>query len=295
MLSKIYVVNLEKDIERKQNIEANLKQYQVKYEIFPAIYGKNLSKDVIDSHTSFSCRHFLCNKSIIGSGMSHWKLWEIISKQPAGWYMICEDDINFKNDTLSLLQKVFNSVPATINDPVLLNLNACQAYNPHISSNKIVYESNLICGISCYIITPETAKKLLNFMNKNKLNNYIDLQISFCNCGIKQYIVPVPIVQDSAFGGYKTSNNMSYAYSVPLLQFIIDVLLPHETSSVVNFRLNLMAGCIEMKYCISFGQICIICLLLLNILWIKNTYLSFYIFVEILLFIMFSIQKSFKR
>lgn len=289
MIEQIFVINLAKDIERRKNIEQNLTKYNLKYQIFPAVYGKELPNDVLQQNTTAMCRTLLCNKSIIGSGMSHVKIWRHIAQQPSGWYMVCEDDINFTDKSLQHLGEIFKKVGSRKREPILINLNSCNAYHYH-ADKTLLQESKLICGIAAYIITPSAASRLVAYIDKAKINNYIDIQVSFCNCDIKYYTTPFPIVIDSTYGGYKTSNNMSYAYSVPLAQFVVDLVLPSGWSSIINFRLNLMAFCILMTYCVSIGQLVLLLVALSNV-FLKSQVVWIYLLLELLVFILFRITK----
>lgn len=44
---KIYIVNLEKDVERKASIKAQLDDLNLDYEFISAVYGKNLTQEEI--------------------------------------------------------------------------------------------------------------------------------------------------------------------------------------------------------------------------------------------------------
>jgi hypothetical protein len=72
------------------------------------------------------------------------------------------------------------------------------------------------------------------------------------------YYYTPPIVKDSTFGGFKTSNNMKVLYSIPFIQFI-DLFLPYKWSSIINFRFKTII-CFFLKFCITIGQIFIIIL-----------------------------------
>jgi GR25 family glycosyltransferase involved in LPS biosynthesis len=274
MLKEIFVINLEKDINRLENIKKNFNDYNIKFSRFNGIYGKNLSKDEINLNTSLLCRTLFCNKGIIGSGMSHFLLLKLIASKPDGWYMICEDDINFDEKSLQYIQKILDFLKGRENEAIMVNLNSCNAYNYNNNSKFLIKSNSYICGISCYIISSEAAKKLSNYITEKKINRYIDIQMSFCNCGLNYYYTPFPIVKDSTFGGFKTSNNMKVLYSIPFIQFIIDLFLPYKWSSIINFRLNIPIICFFLKFCITIGQIFIIILAISNIFIIKSFWIN---------------------
>lgn len=277
-LNKVYVINLDKDFERLKNIEANFKKYNISYTRVPGVYGKNLTKDEIDSVTTPICRMFSCNKGIIGSGLSHFKALQTVSKERDGFYMICEDDINFNDNTIQYLNDIFKIIEGKQRDPIMISLNACNAYQ-YNNTSQFLIKTKWVCGISCYILTPETARRFVDFIDRNKINQYIDMQMSFCKCGIDVYFTRIPIVDDSDLGGYLTSNNMN-AYSLPLLQFLMQILLPERWSTVINFRLNITLLCFQMIFCLSIGHILLILCMILNV-FLGSFWFTNYIAIEL--------------
>lgn len=292
MIDKFYVINLLKDSERLQNLKTNLDKYDIKFERFEAIYGKDLSTKEIIDNTTLVCRTLLCNKSIIGSGLSHYNLWKIIAQNPTNWYMICEDDINFSDHTIYYLNQIEQEMQGRENESIIISLNSCSSYNYDYNKNKkLLIKSDFICGISSYIITPEAARRLVNFINDKKINQYIDIQMSFCKCQIQHYYTSIPIITNSIYGGYETSNNMNNIYSLPLLQFLINLFLPLNISELINFRINISLICLFMKYCFTIGHFILLILLILYCIF-KNNILGYYIILEIILGIMFKILPS---
>lgn len=281
-ISEVFVINLDKDTDRMKNIDTNFKRYGIKYTRVSGVYGKLLSESVINNVTTSKCRNYLCNKSIIGSGLSHLKVLEIISKRRAGFYMVCEDDINFTETTTKYLHEIMISVIGKQNEPIMISLNACNSYQ-YSWGDALLQSTNWICGISCYIITPEAARRFVDYVHNVKLNQYFDIQLSFCNCGVQIYYTKIPIVYDSDFGGHLSSNNMS-SYSIPLLQFILDIILPSNWSSVINFRLNITLLCFQMKHCISIGQLLLLLCCVLN-MYIGSYWFTNYLALEICMLI----------
>jgi hypothetical protein len=68
--------------------------------------------------------------------------------------------------------------------------------------------------------------------------------------------------------------------------------LSKNWSSVINFRINIIAICFFMTFCISYGQLFLILLVILNI-FLKISWLTTYLSIEFLLIIFFFL-KSFK-
>jgi GR25 family glycosyltransferase involved in LPS biosynthesis len=55
--------------------------------------------------------------------MSHFLLLKLIASKPDGWYMICEDDINFDEKSLQYIQKILDFLKGRENEAIMVNLN----------------------------------------------------------------------------------------------------------------------------------------------------------------------------
>lgn len=291
LVDEIFVINLKKDTQRLLNITKNLEINNISFNRFEAVYGKDLSEEAIVKNTTPLCRTFMCNKSIIGAGMSHYGVWKIVASKKDGWYMICEDDVNFTSESFDSINNILKQFEGRQKDPVIVSLNSCNSYS-YNDNSKVVLRTNFVCGISCYIVTPESCRRLADFIEKRKINQYIDIQMSFCKCGIEYYITPKPVVFDSVYGGYLTSNNMGHGMSLPLLQFLITLFFPKNWSSILNFRLNIVLFCLFMKYCIKIGTVLLVLLLATNSLLIKSSWVTNYIAVEALLLLLSFVFKA---
>src|SRR3990172_8149651 len=107
LLDNIYVINLDKDKERLQKITENFKKYNLKFNRFPAVYGKDLSKDELDNETTLLCRSILCNYGVVGCALSHKTLWKkLVDDINNDYYVILEDDATFDNNFVNILPKI---------------------------------------------------------------------------------------------------------------------------------------------------------------------------------------------
>ena len=109
---KIYVINLPKDQDRKNNMINQFNKYNIKnYKIIEGINGKNLNKEDLKKdgtwaypgskvcEKSCSCKgngHRLSNNQI-GLYLSHYKIWEEIIENNYEKCLILEDDCIFEN------------------------------------------------------------------------------------------------------------------------------------------------------------------------------------------------------
>jgi len=74
--NNIWIINLDKSIDRMSRIKKNFDKYGIKFNRFSAIYGKNLSKRYIKNNVNFLCKSVLCNYGTIGCAISHKTLWK---------------------------------------------------------------------------------------------------------------------------------------------------------------------------------------------------------------------------
>ena len=97
---KIYVINLNKDIEkRKEIISIFVKLHITNYEIFDAINGNKLEDFEINSNWYDPWSHLHLTKGEVGCALSHYNLWQKI-KTENKMAMILEDDFIINNEKL---------------------------------------------------------------------------------------------------------------------------------------------------------------------------------------------------
>ena len=93
MLSNIFIINMDKDVERMKNISKNMMNYGLQFERISAVNGKQLSHKQIKNYATDTCSNFLCSSSIIGCSLSHQKIWKmLLNDNYADYYIVMEDD-----------------------------------------------------------------------------------------------------------------------------------------------------------------------------------------------------------
>jgi len=110
---KVYYINLDKSKGRKEFMENQFKKLNIPIERISAVYGKELDKDFLKKtkrkHNILA--HFpFPNDGEIGICITHFKLWEHLSKQPEDFSIILEDDAlvheDFFKDLNALLDEI---------------------------------------------------------------------------------------------------------------------------------------------------------------------------------------------
>jgi len=114
---KIYIVNLKKDKNRRENIIREVeKQNLTNYEIIDAVDGNKLNQNEINNSTFKNKKHLnpwnsKMSPSQIGCALSHIKVYEKFIKTEYEVALILEDDAiflrDFKNDLKQFILKNF--------------------------------------------------------------------------------------------------------------------------------------------------------------------------------------------
>jgi GR25 family glycosyltransferase involved in LPS biosynthesis len=167
-IDKIYIINLEKDIDRWSVINKQCKINNLKIERFNAIYGKELPNDHFDIKKYFPENHYL-TPGQIGCALSHIKIWEEAYQNNYEYIFILEDDAIIPNNFIERVTPILNSLPK---DWDYLSLNCAYCYGKHFNKNLVKVLYNL-CTVS-YMLSKNGIKKILDIISKHKINEAID-------------------------------------------------------------------------------------------------------------------------
>ena len=114
---KVYYINLDKSLERRNFMENQFKELNIPITRISAIYGKELDKKVLkkEKRKHNILAHFpLPNNGEIGICLTHFKLWNFLSKQPEDFSIVLEDDALVHEDFFKDLEQLLKQL--TIND-----------------------------------------------------------------------------------------------------------------------------------------------------------------------------------
>ena len=173
----IYVINLEKDLERKNYIEKLFNKYNINFEFINAIDGNNLDTNTLkllelwaypgnkfcNKECSCSGKGHELSDAQIGCALSHYLCYKDIVKNKYKTALIFEDDIKFESNFENIIKNIFEKeLP---NNWELIHL----SYTTNHIKNCISYSDNLykrisggISGVHFYGISLDTAKILEN-------------------------------------------------------------------------------------------------------------------------------------
>ena len=134
-LFKVYYINLDKSILRREFMELQFKKLNISITRMPAVYGKELHplflKKAKSQHNLLTHYPNL-NDGEIGLIKTYFDLWKIVARQEEDFAVILEDDAlvneNFPNDLKELLH--------TINDQDFVDISGTKGFYK-ISSNHL--------------------------------------------------------------------------------------------------------------------------------------------------------------
>ncbi|MCL7754332.1 glycosyltransferase family 25 protein [Polaribacter sp. Z022] len=163
---KVYYINLDKSIKRKNFMENQFKKLNIPITRIPAIYGKELDKNLLKKEKSKHniLAHFpYPNDGEIGICLTHFKLWNFLSKQPEDFSIVLEDDAQIHDDFFKDLEALLNQI--TTDD--FLDISGKKGFYP-LEKNTLIttYLMPPVLMIG-QIIGKNAAKKL-----SDNLSNY---------------------------------------------------------------------------------------------------------------------------
>jgi len=193
----LIVISMKKSTDRRENLKKVLKDYN--YEIFDGIDGKILTKEDKD-------QYFLSDSNLkigeYGCFLSHVAVLRIIAERNEP-YLVLEDDI--KELPPNILK---TPIPTDADLLYFGHLWYHQKRGCHIYGN--IYKSVFPLGLWAILITPAGAKKILNFIDNNKVSKPIDviyLDLFRDDCILNSYSYWPPL---------KTNNSLSTTVQTPI-------------------------------------------------------------------------------
>lgn len=108
LVDKVYVINLDKDVERLKKIDTSLQQVGIEYERFSAVLGSHVSTH--PNLTPLCC--MFCTDGIKGCALSHRTIWEEAIRNGYQSVLILEDDAIIPMDINERLRAAKAQIPS---------------------------------------------------------------------------------------------------------------------------------------------------------------------------------------
>lgn len=164
----IYLINLDRSVDRLQSIQEQMNRLRLPFERVPAVDGERL-EETAPKHFTIGDAKPLCGRDLtlgeIGCSMSHLQIYERIVKAEQKYALILEDDVWLPRNTKQLIKELIEWNKPQHWDIVLLHHK-----NPgfrKFSTQKINHRMRLVrfkrtaASTAAYIVSYKTAKHLL--------------------------------------------------------------------------------------------------------------------------------------
>lgn len=165
---KIFYINLDRDVERRNSMERQLSLHGLTYERIPALYGQDMSKEELEK--CYSSRQALRHQSRelsfaeIGCAMSHIYAYQRIVEQVVPYALILEDDVIIPNGFDDVINVLAHLVRADRPEVLLLSpAHADLKQSGEIRTSGNYQAATFVYGYyaSSYIVTRLAAQSLL--------------------------------------------------------------------------------------------------------------------------------------
>ena len=156
---KVFVINLDKNVERMSFMKAQLDRLGLVYERFPAIYGKQLSKE--DRKSKFSAIRSFCAMGVrltngeIGCALSHAMIYRKMMEDNIPFALILEDDIEIDDCFCDVIKRAAEFIESIKPQVVLLSSHGCRQKH----ENDVERITSGMCTDG-YLITNSAARTL---------------------------------------------------------------------------------------------------------------------------------------
>ena len=196
----IYVINLEKDVQRLHWMEEQLSAHKLKFLRIAAVNGAQTHSQQ-DPYWSDPRRSHL-GAAERGCLLSHANAWRSIAQADGEHGLVLEDDIHVSDDFAELIQSMsLDPTEFCVHKLETFHANVTLTRQPiYIARNRKAYKLGTHHGGSgAYILSKETASRLLNYIDL--FDEAMDIELfdphrrTIQNLTIYQW-VPAPCIQD---------------------------------------------------------------------------------------------------
>jgi len=181
LVDKVYIINLDKDVERMAKMDAQMKTLGIEYKRFSAINGANI---VHNKYLSEFCNVF-CTNGMKGCALSHLYIWQDMVQNKYSNVCIFEDDAVLLDNFNESIQNNWKQLPKDYNllylgcgfsctdkDIIPTISHTILNTKPEVIDRNIIRVSGSI-GSHAYIITNKCANIFVNL----PIITHIDLQM----------------------------------------------------------------------------------------------------------------------
>ena len=187
---RVFVINLERSVDRRMDMDRQLRHLGTDYEIWSAVDGRAMDEPV---YMQCGGAHGLF-RGEVGCYLSHLSLWKKIRDEQIPLALILEDDARIDSDALTVVRDA--SVYASRFDVLRLSALEKQVGEPlaPLSGNRrLLVPMKNPSGLAGYVLTSHGAGKLVRLAEEIRMP--IDTVVDRCwTKGVRMVMVsPAPI------------------------------------------------------------------------------------------------------
>jgi len=280
-ISNPFIINLDSATARWHTISQALAKQSIPHTRFPAIDGKNLSQAEIAKYTNLPQRTFTLTHSIIGCALSHYEAMRMARPSQHcsdhAWLLILEDDaviLPGYHESMARLRHdlawLYKNKPSEYSQMDIIKL--CRP-NAHLPSSAITtailtitnpkypaitYPANLAYSYTsyrlaahntAYIVKCSSVNKILNYLNTQKINTHVDIELGLAD-NIGTYYTNRTII-DSQIDNFVSSSNLANTYPKSIVHTVYGLNRLGLLSTYVTFGILQPGAGFNLHYKIS--------------------------------------------
>lgn len=210
---KVYVINMERSVQRRKSMEEHLRNLGIEFEIVKAVDGSLLPDDYTQQTLG---RQDPLSKSELGCMLSHLKVYQMMQERNEEFAVVLEDDILI---TELNMPAMFETLEHFLNPDTVTLLTYFGVKDEKIYLRKILDKENIqgaqekyyICQPSAannlaragaYIISKQCAKKIMDF-HATEIHCRADEWEVYHEHGIMSLVnclYPMPVIENYLHG-----------------------------------------------------------------------------------------------
>lgn len=171
---EVHVINLDRSVDRKRNVENSAKKNNITINFFSAIDGYQHKLTNVERNFFRGSDFRIEKKGVVGCALSHYYLWKDLLRSNDEWFIICEDDVVFNSGFNTNLDILLRQAKQNNYDVIF----AYSSERENIRKITRLDSSRWFGGgASCYLINRNALEYLTQSIENGGITGAIDWYI----------------------------------------------------------------------------------------------------------------------
>ena len=216
----IFVINLDKDKDRRESIKKSFSKQEIKWSFMSGVYGSKIKRKGLQK---------FCTDGQIGCFASHYKIWKTAKIKKLEYILVCEDDIVIPDDFIEKIEETLNKHN---------NLD-WEIITFHKLMN--MYPFNKFITACCYLINNSKESKCLDKLLKLNLYGHVDLKINFSKIKVSYKDIGIRLLDCDSNNCLSLSGTIDWYLSMPWFMIPgLDITINTKTFLIFSFFILLI-------------------------------------------------------